>query len=122
MTSEFDLTVGFSPWRTNPNFIGAWLVAVDAPAGQLGDYHLTGASPAIDAGAASKAVPTYQQAPATLAAPTWDIDNDGRPNGAGYDVGADEIAGMAAIVTTATSTTTAAPTTPPAPSGRRRGR
>ncbi|MHB8891129.1 MAG: hypothetical protein ACYC65_03700 [Candidatus Limnocylindrales bacterium] len=81
---EYDLSVGFSPWRTNPNFIGALLVAVDAPAGQLGDYHLGGASPAVDGGASAKG---------GVSAPAWDIDNDGRPNGAGQDVGADELAG-----------------------------
>ena len=40
------------------------------------DYHLWADSPAIDAG--------------VNAGVTLDIDGDGRPNGAGYDVGADE--------------------------------
>ncbi|MDP1807169.1 MAG: hypothetical protein Q8K72_18475 [Acidimicrobiales bacterium] len=81
----FDLSVGFSPWRTNPNFIGALLVAVDAPAGQHGDFHISGVSPAADIGAASRS---------GIGAPAWDIDNDGRPNGVGHDIGADELAGI----------------------------
>jgi hypothetical protein len=85
VTSEFNLTVSFSPWRTNPNFVGALLVAVDVPAGQMGDYHISGGSPAVNAGASSKAGVT---------APAWDIDNDGRPNGGSYDIGADERPGL----------------------------
>ena len=30
----------FAPWRTNPNFVGAILVAADLPPRVLGDYHL----------------------------------------------------------------------------------
>jgi CSLREA domain-containing protein len=41
------------------------------------DYHLRGGSPAVNAGIA---VPW----------PTWDVDDDPRPFGAGYDIGADE--------------------------------
>jgi len=40
-------------------------------------------------GAASKAVPSYQQAPATLAAPATDIDNQART--APLDAGANEL-------------------------------
>ncbi len=87
VASEFDLSVSFSPWRTNPNFVGALLVAVDAPAGTLGDYHVPATSPAVDAGAASKS---------GVIAPAWDIDNDGRPNGGAIDIGADERAGVPA--------------------------
>jgi uncharacterized repeat protein (TIGR01451 family) len=88
----YDIPVDFTSWRTNINFIGAIMVTADLPPTSLGDYHLSGtSSPAINLGAASKAVPSYQQAPATLAAPTFDIDNDARPQGGGYDAGADEV-------------------------------
>jgi hypothetical protein len=43
----------------------------------LGDYHLLPGSPCIDAG-------TSENAPAT------DFEGDARPQGAGYDIGADE--------------------------------
>jgi hypothetical protein len=88
--STYDMSVSFAPWRTNFNFIGAILVAVETPANLLGNYHLASGSPAINTGAASKAVPGYQQPPATLAAPAFDIDNETRPFGGAYDIGADE--------------------------------
>ena len=64
----------------------------------MGNYRLTSAgttstSPAFNAGAASKAVPSYQQPAAVLAAPATDIDNQARPANGGYDIGADEVPG-----------------------------
>lgn len=49
----------------NPLFVGS------------GDYHLTASSPCIDAGTSA-------------GAPDHDIDGDSRPQGSGYDMGADE--------------------------------
>ena len=74
------------------------MVTADLPPNLLGDYHLQSGSPAIDAGAATKSVPSYQQPPTNLAAPMFDIDNQARPYSATqggppstkYDVGADE--------------------------------
>jgi hypothetical protein len=89
--SMYNTEVTFAAWRTNPNFVGAILVTAATPPNLLGDYHLTGASTAaIDLGAPSKAVPAYQQPPANLPAPTFDFDNQARPLGAGFDIGADE--------------------------------
>ena len=92
--SAYDTSLTFAPWRTNPNFVGAILVAADLPPRVLGDYHLSGtASPAYNAGAASKTAPAYQQPPASLAAPSIDIDNQPRPALGGFDSGADEFPG-----------------------------
>ena len=87
------MSLVFAPWRTNPNFLGAILVGLDLPPKMLGDYHLerhdlAGAS---TPGAANKAVPSYQQPPSSLAAPTTDIDGHARPARGGFDAGADEI-------------------------------
>ena len=67
-------------------------MTLEAPPNLLGDYHLSGcpASPACNLGAASKAVPSYQQPPATLAAPAVDFDDQARPALGGFDSGADE--------------------------------
>lgn len=46
-----------------------------------------------DSGAASKPAPAYQQPPASLNAPAFDLDNQGRPGGSGFDMGADEVDG-----------------------------
>ena len=59
----------------------ATLVTVEAPpepAGRLPPGSCPG-SPACNLGAASKAVPAYQQPPAGLAAPTLDVDDQARP-------------------------------------------
>ncbi|MDR7253523.1 hypothetical protein J2X46_002513 [Nocardioides sp. BE266] len=93
--APYDLSVSFAAWRQNPAFVDATLVAVEAPADQLGDYHLTGcpASPACNRGTASAAVPAYQAPPASLSAPGTDIDDDSRPAGGGFDAGSDEVGG-----------------------------
>ena len=90
VVSSYTTALTFAPWRTNPNFVGAILVTADLASLQ-GNYHLTAGSAAIDGGAASTAVPAYQQPPATLAAPTFDFDNKSRPFGGGFDIGADEV-------------------------------
>ncbi len=92
VVSTFDTTIATLPWRGNPNFIANVIVAQDVPFSIMGNYHLSGTgSSAYNAGAASKAVPSYQQPPATLAAPTFDIDNGSRPTLGGFDSGADEL-------------------------------
>ncbi|MGD9958246.1 SdrD B-like domain-containing protein [Nocardioides sp.] len=82
----YDVSVSFATWRQNPAFVDATLTAVEAPADQLGDYHLgtcSGASPspACNLGASTKG---------TVAAPATDIDDETRPALGGYDAGADE--------------------------------
>ncbi len=84
VVGTYDVAVSFSPWRTNPNFVDAILVAVDVPPALLGDYHITAASTAVDRGAASKN---------GVAAPVVDIDGDYRTSGAAQDAGADELPG-----------------------------
>lgn len=82
VVATYDTSVAFAPWRTNPAFIGAILVAVDLPPNLLGNYHLASdLSPAYNAGAASKN---------GVAAPATDIDDGARPALGGFDMGADE--------------------------------
>ncbi len=89
---SFTTTIAALPWRGNPNFIANVIVAQDVPVTIMGNYHLAGTgSPAVNAGAASKAAPAYQQPPATLAAPTSDIDGDARPSNGAFEIGADEL-------------------------------
>lgn len=78
-----DLTA--TPNRLNLNEI---LVQVVRPEGTLvgfSDYHVQANSPAVDAGVASFA---------GVNAPCDDYDDDGRPNGTAWDVGADEQPGQ----------------------------
>ncbi len=84
VVTPYDISVAFNGWRTNPNFIGAILVAVDLPPSQLGNYHIPSSSPAANLGTASMG---------GVNAPGFDIDGDGRPSDGGYEAGADELAG-----------------------------
>jgi hypothetical protein len=95
VVETLDIPLSFTSWRTNVNFVGAIMVTADLPPNLLGDYHLQVGSVAIDAGAPTKSVPTYQRPPNNLAAPIFDFDNQARPYGQGspstlYDIGADE--------------------------------
>jgi uncharacterized repeat protein (TIGR01451 family) len=92
-----DVSVTFNTWRNNPAFFGAIMISADLPPNLMGNYHIAAGSPALDLGAASKAVPSYQQPPANLAAPTTDIDGQNRPSGGGYDSGADEFVATATV-------------------------
>jgi uncharacterized repeat protein (TIGR01451 family) len=82
--APYDVGMTFQVWRNNPAFVGAIMATVDLPPNLMGNYHLPlNASPAINAGAATKnAVP----------APLFDIDNGVRPSGGAYEIGADELA------------------------------
>jgi len=85
--SSLDIPLSFTSWRTNINFIGAIMVTADLPPSLLSDYHLfDDISPAYNAGAVSIATPS-----GALFAPTFDIDNQGRPGFGSFDAGADEI-------------------------------
>ena len=98
VVQPYDVTVSFNTWRQNPAFVDATLVTLEAPPDQMGDYHLAScstpptasSSSACNLGAASKAVPAYQQPSATLAAPGLDFDGQVRPALGGIDAGADE--------------------------------
>ncbi len=83
VVDPMDVSVSFVAWRQNPAFVDATLVTVDAPVSQLGDYHLTAGSPAIDAGTPAVGAAT---------APGTDIDDGVRPAPAGgaFDIGSHE--------------------------------
>jgi uncharacterized repeat protein (TIGR01451 family) len=77
-----DISLTFTSWRTNVNFIGAIMVTADLTPSMMGDYHLAGnSSPAFNLGAASKS---------SFNAPAFDIDNQPRPALGSFDSGADE--------------------------------
>ncbi|NWJ46026.1 MAG: hypothetical protein HXX08_09130 [Chloroflexi bacterium] len=90
--STYNVSVAVFPWRTNPTFTGATVVALDLPVNLMGNYHLSATSPALNLGAASKVIPSYQvvNGVTNLAAPAFDIDNQARPLNGGFDAGADE--------------------------------
>ena len=67
---EYDTSVAFQPWRTNPNLVGAIMVATDVPPTLMGDYHLPSTSPAVDA------APTAPASVGGINAPTLDIDGE----------------------------------------------
>lgn len=46
LMNAYTTAISFAPWRTNPNFIGAILVVVDAAPSLLGNYHITSGSAA----------------------------------------------------------------------------
>ena len=102
VVATYDTSVAFAPWRTNPAFMNAILVAVDLPPNLMGNYHLgSAASPAYNTGAASKAAPS---APLTVSAPAEDIDGNPRPfsvsaGPASYDMGADEFGSTGGVGT-----------------------
>jgi hypothetical protein len=78
----YDVSVSFLPWRGNPRFTGAIMVAADLPSDLTSNYHLLSGSPAIDIGADSKN---------GVLAPRFDIDLEVRPFGLFIDSGADEV-------------------------------
>jgi hypothetical protein len=81
VVEEYDTSVRVFPWRGNPAFVGALMVAVELPVTQLGDYHLTSASPAVNAG-----VSAWDG----VAAPNQDYDRQPRPSQGAFEMGADE--------------------------------
>jgi len=85
--SVYNTSVAIFPWRNNPTFIGATIVALEVPANLMGDYHLAAAtSPAVNAGAVSTTVGAV-----TVNAPNTDIDGNPRKNAPNTpDIGADE--------------------------------
>ncbi len=95
VVSTYDTSVAFATWRQNPAFVDATLVATEAPANLLGNYHLAGTpptctSPACNLGAATKG---------TVNAPTTDIDDEVRPALGGIDAGSDEFGSSKAATT-----------------------
>ena len=97
--TPYDVGMSFQVWRNNPAFVGAIMATVDLPPNQMGNYHLQAGAPAANAGASIKG---------TVAAPTFDFDNGGRPSSGGFEIGADELATPTAdLVITKTDNKTA---------------
>ena len=101
------VTIGAFPWRGDPHFIGTITIVLD-PNGNpnatlLGDYHL-GVS---FAGALDNGTPSQPYYGTPVSAPTVDIDNQGRPQGTGFDMGADERLGFQTAAATFTALTPA---------------
>ena len=91
--SLYETSILAFPWRGDAHFVGNVIIAQDVPATIMGNYHLAnGSTIANNAGAASKALPSWQQPPATRPAPAFDIDNQPRPSSGGFEIGADETA------------------------------
>lgn len=67
-------------WRTYQRYRSSAILSFDIDSDPIGDYHILDGSPAIDTGRTG---------------PTKDIDNEDRPVGAGWDMGADERSGPA---------------------------
>ncbi|NLF15601.1 MAG: hypothetical protein GX597_27755 [Anaerolineaceae bacterium] len=82
VVSVYDTSVRVFPWRGNPAFVGALIVAVELPVNLLGDYHLTANSPAYNAGTAEAG---------GVLAPNSDYDLNARPAFGLFDIGADEM-------------------------------
>lgn len=88
--SSYNVSVSVFPWRTQPTFAGATIVAIELPPNLMGNYHIKTTSPAVDSAAASK---TYNGITINIADPKFkfDYNNQARPKGAGFDIGADEV-------------------------------
>lgn len=96
----YDTTVSTLPWRGHPRFVDVLMIVADTAPNLLGDYHLQDASPAKDAGAASRN---------SVSAPAFDIDRESRPVNGAFDIGADEIPVLADLSITKTDGRTVAP-------------
>jgi hypothetical protein len=81
--SPFDVGVSVQNTRTNPGFRQSIIISKLAAPQLLGDYHLK-------LGATSVAIDKGQNQSPTYPNYGHDIDNQGRPHGAGYDIGSDE--------------------------------
>jgi hypothetical protein len=84
VVAAFLTSVTIDPSRTYPAFRQAVIVVQHVPGQLMGDYHLTGVSPALNAGA-----PRRTFGAVTVQAPARDIDGQTRSTTA-PDIGADE--------------------------------
>ena len=88
MSKEILLLTGSTITVTYSDVEGGWTGTGNINADPLfvgnGDYHLTAGSPCIDKGTSE-------------GAPSYDIDGDTRPQGAGYDIGSDEYYGYTTV-------------------------
>jgi hypothetical protein len=80
---EYNIKLSAIAFNMEPDFISVKIVTVVPEI--LGNYHITGGSPAIDQGVSS-----ITDGTTTYFAPNTDFDDNPRPQGAGYDIGADE--------------------------------
>ncbi|MCW2642633.1 MAG: pectin lyase-like protein [Dactylosporangium sp.] len=94
VVSPFLTNVTIEASRTFPSFRQAVIVVQHVPGTQMGDYHLSAGSPALDSGVGSRTFGTT-----TVSAPRMDIDGDTR-SFVTPDIGADE-SSLSAVAATA---------------------
>jgi hypothetical protein len=103
--AAYDTTVRLATFRGDPHFVGNTIVAIDLPPTRMGNYKLSATSPAGATGVINNGVRCIRvTATDHVAAPLcdaqagtrlvqmepYDIDDDARPQGTAYDMGADE--------------------------------
>jgi hypothetical protein len=108
--SAYDTTIRLATFRGDPHFVGGVIVAVDVPPTRMGNYKLSATSPSGASGVIDNGVRcvrvsatdvvascTAQSGTTVVTLDGYDIDDDARPQGPAYDMGADEYLAATAL-------------------------